>query len=176
MTGLASIVRDHPKYAAEHQMAVIDCLEDNDDTMRRRTLDLLYRMTNPVNVEVITAKLIEHLRGAGADSFLRADLVTRISQAAERFAPSNAWYVTTMVTVFELGGDLVRPEVALNLCRLVAEGGGESEEGDAALRLEAVQTLIGLLDKPALPDLLLQVIFWVLGEYGYLAAGSLMPH
>ena len=104
VTGLASIVRDHPKYAAEHQMAVIDCLEDNDDTMRRRTLDLLYRMTNPVNVEVITSKLVEHLRGAGADSFLRADLVQRISQAAERFAPSNSWYIATMVTVFEVGG------------------------------------------------------------------------
>jgi len=42
--GLARIVRINPKYAAEHQLAVIDCLEDPDD--------MLYKMTKPNNVEV----------------------------------------------------------------------------------------------------------------------------
>uniref|UniRef100_A0AAV1VMF9 Clathrin/coatomer adaptor adaptin-like N-terminal domain-containing protein n=1 Tax=Peronospora matthiolae TaxID=2874970 RepID=A0AAV1VMF9_9STRA len=32
VTGLAAIVKDHPRYAAAHQMAVIDCLEDPDET------------------------------------------------------------------------------------------------------------------------------------------------
>jgi AP-4 complex subunit epsilon-1 len=50
--------QDHPKYAAEHQLAVIDCLEDPDETLKRRTLDLLYSMVNPVNVEFITEKLL----------------------------------------------------------------------------------------------------------------------
>jgi AP-4 complex subunit epsilon-1 len=103
------------------------------------------------------------------DEFFRGDLVARITQAAERFAPSNSWYIQTMIQVFELGGDLVRPDVAQNLVRLIAEGGGESEEVDAALRREAVEALLTQIDKPALPDILLQVMFWVLGEYGYLS-------
>ena len=36
VTGLAAIVKDHPKYAAEHQLAVIDCLEDPDETLKRK--------------------------------------------------------------------------------------------------------------------------------------------
>ena len=28
VTGLTEIVRDHPRYAADHQMVVMDCLED----------------------------------------------------------------------------------------------------------------------------------------------------
>lgn len=70
VTGLAAIVRDHPKYAQQHQMAVIDCLEDPDETLKRKTLDLLYTMTNPVNVEFIADKLLSFLE-QGTDSFWR---------------------------------------------------------------------------------------------------------
>jgi AP-4 complex subunit epsilon-1 len=121
VTGLANIVKDHPKYAVEHQLAVIDCLEDPDDTLKRKTLDLLYRMTNSVNVEVVAEKMITVLKET-LDSFLRRDLVSRLTQIAERYAPDNAWFVRTMASVFELGGDLVPPEVAQNLMRLIAEG------------------------------------------------------
>ena len=49
---LARIVRINAKYAAEHQMAVIDCLEDPDETLKNKTLHLLHKMTKPNNVEV----------------------------------------------------------------------------------------------------------------------------
>lgn len=49
---LARVVRINAKYAAEHQLAVIDCLEDPDDTLKKKTLELLYKMTKPSNVEV----------------------------------------------------------------------------------------------------------------------------
>ena len=39
ITGLAQVVEQHPKYAAEHQLAVIDCLSSVDDTLKRKTLD-----------------------------------------------------------------------------------------------------------------------------------------
>lgn len=49
---LSRIVRINSDYANEHQIAVIDCLEDPDDTLKRKTLELLFKMTNPNNVEV----------------------------------------------------------------------------------------------------------------------------
>mmetsp|Transcript_29560 Transcript_29560/g.66347 ORF Transcript_29560/g.66347 Transcript_29560/m.66347 type:complete len:429 (-) Transcript_29560:9-1295(-) len=94
--GLAAIVTDFPKYAADHQMAVIDCLEDKDETLKRKTLDLLFRMTNAVNVEFIVQKLLAFLAAAQDDHF-RTDLVGQITHCAERFAPSNAWYVQTII-------------------------------------------------------------------------------
>jgi AP-4 complex subunit epsilon-1 len=45
-------VRLNPKYAAEHQLAVIDCLEDPDPTLKKKTLELLFKMAKPNNVEV----------------------------------------------------------------------------------------------------------------------------
>jgi hypothetical protein len=54
-------LQDHPKYAVEHQLAVIECLEDPDETLKRKTLDLLYSMTNPINVEFIAVKLLRYI-------------------------------------------------------------------------------------------------------------------
>lgn len=165
ITALASLVQVNPRYAAEHQMVVIDCLDDPDETLKRKTLDLLFKMTNPTNVTVIAEKLITYLRQTN-DEYIRSDLVAKITQLAERFAPDNLWFIQTMNAVFELGGGLVRREVAHNLMRLIAEG-TEDEATDQELRLDAVETYVGLLEKPSLPDVLIKIICWVVGEYAY---------
>jgi len=167
VTGLAQIVQVNPSYAAEHQMVVVDCLEDPDDTLKRKTLDLLFRMTNPQNVTFVVDKLTFTLR-TSADTHLRRELVQRVTSLAERFAPNNEWYVSTMNDVFELGGDLVPAETAYNLMRLVAEGTGEDDAADQQFRTFAVNTYLKLLEKSTLSDILVQVIAWVLGEYARL--------
>lgn len=172
VTGLAMIVETHPQYAAQHQMSVMDCLEDPDETLQRKTLHLLYRMTNPVNVEFITDKLLVFLRGT-TDLFLKQQLTTRICSVAERYAPSNAWYIATITQLFEVSGDMVDQQVAQNLMSLIAEGTGESEEADMMLRQTAIELYITLLqDKPPakLPKILLETMAWCLGEYAYLSA------
>ena len=165
--GLTSIVRDHPKYAAPHQLAVLDCLEDPDETLKRKTLGLLFRMTNPVNVEVIVAKLIEFLESA-TDTFLRTDLVERVLDLAERYAPSNMWYIRTLIKVFEVGGSLVKPGHVHSLLRLIAEGSGDDDEqADAKMRQDATAMLLSAIKRPVLPAVLLRTAAWALGEYGY---------
>ncbi|GJP56805.1 hypothetical protein CLOM_g15852 [Closterium sp. NIES-68] len=180
---LAQIIRIRPELASEHQIAVIDCLEDPDDSLKRKTLDLLHKMTGPDNVEVIVEHVLQYLRGlrSGDDAHAhgRADLAARIVELAERFAPSNEWFIQTMNSVFEVAGDVVRPKVAHDLMRLIAEGsGGDNDDADSRLRSSAVQSYLSLLKEPNLPTLLLQVICWVLGEYatsdGHMSADDVM--
>ncbi|XP_066270284.1 AP-4 complex subunit epsilon-1-like [Branchiostoma lanceolatum] len=166
ITALTSMLPVLPGVAGEHQMVVIECLDDPDETLQRKTLDFLYRMTGPTNVMVICDRLLSHL-STTADTYLKSDLVTKITQLAERFAPSNEWFITTMNRVFELGSDLVPNDVAQNLPLLLAEGTDDESE-DAELRLHAVQSYLGLVERPHLPDILVQVSCWTLGEYSYL--------
>lgn len=177
VTGLAAIVRDHPKYAVQHQMAVIDCLEDPDETLKRKTLELLFRMTNPQNAEAVVDKLLHFLNQA-LDPFLRADLVSRIVQLADRYAPSNLWFVDTMIQVLSIGGDLVNMEAVQNLFRLFAEGADQDDEDliemeNAQLRRRGCWLLLESLRKPNVSENLVKCAFWTLGEYAYLLTTKL---
>lgn len=170
ITSLAAIVQIDAKYATPHQLTVIDCLEDHDDTLRRKTLDLLFRMTNVHNVSIIVEKMIGHLR-VTADAFLRRELTSRITSLAERYAPSTHWYIITMNKVFELGGESVPPEVVNNLLRLLAEGSGDNEQEDEQMRVYAVQVYLDAFkdaSSAGLSDLVVQIASWVFGEYAYL--------
>jgi len=172
IVSLTEIVKISPKYASQHQMVVIDCLEDPDDTIRRRTLSLLYTMCNPNNVNVIVKKLIEFARKS-MDSHMREELIQRISNLAERFCHSIFWYIDTMNTCFEIGSEYVPPRSIQNMVTVIAEGIGteESAQEDDKMRVYCVDTFYDLTEKKSvIHDLHLQVIAWVLGEYGYLSA------
>jgi AP-4 complex subunit epsilon-1 len=100
---------------------VVDCLEDADDTLKIRTLDLLYKMTNKQNVEPIVEKLLSYLKGAPIESTVRKDLVIKINELGEKFAPTKSWYIRTMNKVFELGGDLITQIITNNFIASVNE-------------------------------------------------------
>ncbi|XP_077229897.1 AP-4 complex subunit epsilon-like isoform X2 [Tasmannia lanceolata] len=163
---LGRLIRINPDIAEEHQLAVIDCLEDPDDTLKRKTFELLYKMTKSTNVEVIVDRMIDYMISI-SDNHYKTEIASRCVELAEQFAPSNQWFIQTMNKVFEHAGDLVNAKVAHNLMRLIAEGFGEEDESaDSQLRSSAVESYLRIIGEPKLPSLFLQVICWVLGEYG----------
>ncbi|OMO93679.1 hypothetical protein COLO4_16747 [Corchorus olitorius] len=163
---LGRLIKISPEIAEQHQLAVIDCLEDPDDTLKRKTFELLYKMTKSTNVDVIVDRMIDYMISIN-DSHYKTEIASRCVELAEQFAPSNQWFIQTMNKVFEHAGDLVNIKVAHNLMRLIAEGFGEDDDSaDTQLRSSAVESYLRILGEPKLPSVFLQVICWVLGEYG----------
>ncbi|KAJ0257827.1 hypothetical protein HA466_0086280 [Hirschfeldia incana] len=164
--GLGRLIKISSDIAEQHQLAVIDCLEDPDDTLKRKTFELLYKMTKSSNVEVIVDRMIDYMISI-SDNHYKTEIASRCVELAEQFAPSNQWFIQIMNKVFEHAGDLVNIKVAHNLMRLIAEGFGEDDDdADNKLRLSAVESYLQIISEPKLPSLFLQVISWVLGEYG----------
>lgn len=174
INALASIVQINPKYAVEHQLVVIDCLEDKDETLKHKTLNLLYSMTNPANVMFIVSKLTDFLSST-VDVYLRTELVSRITELAEKFSPNIGWFIDTMNSVFELGGDLVKPASAHNLMKIISEGGDDTTPKEDDIRYYAVNMYLETLNKPILPPIILQVIAYVVGNFGYLSDQYTLP-
>eukprot|EP00359_Climacostomum_virens_P008216 CAMPEP_0204903846 /NCGR_PEP_ID=MMETSP1397-20131031/4513_1 /ASSEMBLY_ACC=CAM_ASM_000891 /TAXON_ID=49980 /ORGANISM="Climacostomum Climacostomum virens, Strain Stock W-24" /LENGTH=781 /DNA_ID=CAMNT_0052072551 /DNA_START=1123 /DNA_END=3468 /DNA_ORIENTATION=+ len=161
ITGLASIIKIDSSYVAQHQMTVVDCLEDNDETIKRKTLSLLYRMTNSQNVKVIVDKLMAFLKSTTLDTYLKADLVSKITELAERFAPDNHWYVEIMSETISIAGSQVSKEILNNYIRLLLE----SAEDEDFKAFAAEHHLERLCDKESC-DPVVQISSWVLGEFG----------
>ncbi|KAH8738928.1 hypothetical protein FG386_000794 [Cryptosporidium ryanae] len=164
---LTKITKIDPSYAIPHQMVVIDCLEDKDETLRRCTLDLLCKMTNPQNIEFVISKLIRNLISS-KDSHFRDDLVKNIILLSEMFSPTYSWYLNTMIKLFELSGDNIGRNKANNVAQIIAEGPTGDELEDSKFRNEATtifsRILENNLDKS--PETLCNLAIWVIGEYG----------
>jgi AP-4 complex subunit epsilon-1 len=121
ITGLAMIVKIDPKCALNYQTLVVDCLEDTDDTMKVKTLDLLFKMTNKQNVEAIVDKLLNYLKDAPIEAGSRKDLVNKISILGEKFAPNQNWYLKNMNKLFEIGGNQITGDLTNKFIASISE-------------------------------------------------------
>ncbi|XP_072889252.1 AP-4 complex subunit epsilon-1 [Hemitrygon akajei] len=168
LKALTYVIQQDLNLVLQHQLTIIECLDHPDPIIKRETLELLYRITNAQNVAVIVQKLLDYLRQS-KDEYITINLVGKIAELAEKYAPGNEWFIQTMNTVFSVGGDMIQPDIPNNFLRLLAEGFDDEEE-DKQLRLYAVNSYLALLEKPNVqyPQRFLQVMSWVLGEYSYL--------
>jgi hypothetical protein len=169
---LAKIVTINPAYATEHQAHVISCLESPDETIRAKTIELLFHMTNSKNLFVIVGKMLERLKKT-TDIFIRTEVVNKITTLAEKYSTDNFWFINTVNDVFLTAGDQVPVEVAYRFLRYIAEGATDDEDINIDLRLHAVNAYMQLSTNPQLSDILQMVMAWVIGEYGYLVANPM---
>jgi AP-4 complex subunit epsilon-1 len=158
-------VKIDAKYTLNYQGLVVDCLEDADDTLKIKTLDLLIRMTNKQNVEAIVEKLLNYLKEAPIESSVRKDLVIKINSLGENYSPNKNWYVRTMNRLYEMGGDLITADLSNKFISSICEY--EKEIDGEKFRDSTIKIYLKILKKnPNIPDSMLQVISWIMGEYG----------
>ena len=173
VTCLSKLVAVNPSYATAHQLRVVVCLDDDDETLRRQTLDLLFKMTNHTNVAIVVERMLSQMKISGETVFKKS-LGDRIFQLAEQFAPSNEWYLQTVNQVYAADvSDCFDPSVAHNLTRLVAQ---QDEEDSTVVDLRMVaaneyilllENFVGQTDNSFSPGFL-QLIVWMIGEFATL--------
>lgn len=67
-------------------------MQDPDDTLKRKTFELLYKMTKSSNVEVIVDRMIDYMISIN-DNHYKTEIASRCVELAEQFAPSNHWFI-----------------------------------------------------------------------------------
>lgn len=83
----------------------------------------------------------------------------------EKFAPNQNWFVKNMNKLFEIGGNEITGDLINKFIASISEY--ERDENGDKFRDSTIKIYIKILKKNAnIPDALMQVVAWILGEYG----------
>ncbi|TNM98096.1 hypothetical protein fugu_014342 [Takifugu bimaculatus] len=161
MTSLQKIVGTDHNAVQRHRGTIVDCLKDQDASVKRRALDLSLALVSASNVRSMMKELLVFLSSCPPD--LRSQTASGIFNAAERYAPSQRWHIDTILHVLTTAGGDVRDETVPNLIQLITNA--------SELHRYTVHKLYRALVTDISQQSLVQVACWCIGEYGDLLTG-----
>ncbi|KAH8028602.1 hypothetical protein HPB51_017728 [Rhipicephalus microplus] len=163
---------DAPQECPSPQDLVLQCLDDKDESIRLRALDLLYGMVSKKNLMEIVKKLMVHMDRAEGTTY-RDELLSKIidicSQNNYQYITNFEWYVSVLVELTRIEGTKHGLTIA-------------SQMLDVAVRVQAVRAfsvsqMAVLLDNTHLlmgsgqRNSICEVLYaaaWICGEYSEL--------
>lgn len=156
MTSLQKIVGTDHNAVQRHRGTIVDCLKDQDASVKRRALDLSLALVSASNVRSMMKELLVFLSSCPPE--LRSQTASGIFHAAERYAPSQRWHIDTILHVLTTAGGDVRDETVPNLIQLITNA--------SELHCYTVHKLYRALVTDISQQSLVQVACWCIGEYG----------
>ncbi|XP_072295283.1 AP-3 complex subunit delta-1 isoform X2 [Eucyclogobius newberryi] len=107
LLAMSKILKTHPKSVQSHKDLILQCLDDKDESIRLRALDLLYGMVSKKNLMEIVKKLMLHVDKAEGTTY-RDELLTKIidicSQGNYQYITNFEWYISILVELTRLEG------------------------------------------------------------------------
>ncbi|XP_031845956.1 adaptor-related protein complex 3, delta 1 subunit-like garnet isoform X2 [Nomia melanderi] len=129
LLAMSKILKTHPKSVQAHKDLIMQCLDDKDESIRLRALDLLYGMVSKKNLMEIVRKLMVHMDKAEGTAY-RDELLSKIiqicSQNNYQFVTYFEWYISVLVELTRMEGTKHGPLVAIQLL-------------DVAIRVQAIR-------------------------------------
>lgn len=101
------IIDTHPKAVTQHKDIIMTCLDDKDESIRLRALDLISRMVTKTTIMEIVAKLLDHAKKT-ENMIYRDDLVSKLIQMCAQSNYANIhnfeWYLNVLLDLTKLEG------------------------------------------------------------------------
>ena len=165
INGLTLIIQINPNYVMSHQKVIVDCLEENDETLKKNTFELLYKMTNLKNVEVIVDKMMNYLKHTTLENQSKKDILQKITELTERFAPNKTWFIKVMNDLFVNFGDMITNDILSKLIAIINEWESETDDLNEFKKytIENYATIVE--NYSVLPESFVKLMAWVIGEY-----------
>ncbi|XP_075154927.1 adaptor-related protein complex 3, delta 1 subunit-like garnet isoform X1 [Haematobia irritans] len=167
LLAMSKILKTHPKSVQAHKDLILACLDDKDESIRLRALDLLYGMVSKKNLMEIVKRLLGHMERAEGSNY-RDELLYKVieicSQSSYLYVTNFEWYLTVLV-------ELIQLEAGSKHGRLIAE-----QLLDVAIRVPvvrqfAVKEMTSLLDTFSISsqsNSMYEVLYaaaWIVGEF-----------
>lgn len=157
MTRLAKIAKTHKKIKG-HLRTIRYSLDDNDISIRKRALDLLYGICDEDNVVEIIDHLLRYLNKAEYD--MREDMVLKIAVLAEKYATDLQWYINVVLQLLTMAGDFVSDDVWHRVIQIITN--------NEDLQKYSVEKVLESINVPPVHESTIKVAGYILGEFGHL--------
>jgi hypothetical protein len=138
-----------------YKSQIVQCLNHNDPSIRRRALDVISALIDEQNVEALIPEILEYVRLADAE--FRSELIAKIYSASQRFAPSPEWNFDTVHKILVDSGNYVSGDILSSFCELIAKSGDLQNHAVARL----AKSIVEYGDNQSI----VQVSAFVLGEF-----------
>ena len=165
--GLGLIIQINPKFVMNFQNIIVDCMEVNDETLKKYTFNLLYKMTTVYNAEIIVEKMVKYLEDLKKieKSEYNVEVLKKIMELTERFSPSKEWFIKTTNNLFINFGEMIDDEIITKMFEILYDWEKESEsvEEFKKLTIENYATIVE--DYSIIPGSFVKLIALITGEY-----------
>lgn len=151
----------------EHLKTILLSLKDNDISIRRRALDILYLMCTPSTANRIVDELLKFTEDA--DLQIKEELVLKIAILTENFADNLLWYIDTVVKLVSTSGDYITEDIWYRIIQIIT-GFGKDQEPE--LQKYAALKVYAALNIPHVHETLVKIGSYILSEYGRLIVDS----
>ncbi|KAK8900240.1 AP-1 complex subunit gamma-1 [Tritrichomonas musculus] len=138
-----------------YKTQIVQCLDHQDPSIRRRALDVISALIDEKNVETLIPEILAYVRLADAE--FRSELIAKIYSATQRFAPTNEWNFDTVHQILIDSGNYLSADIMSSFCQLIAN--------TPSLQPHAVQKLSESLLNFSDNQNLMQVAAYVIGEF-----------
>lgn len=157
LDSLAMLARqDGPTSVQQHQSTVILALKDADVSVRKRSLELLFLMTDSSNAHTIVDELLVAL--PSSEAALKEEMVIKIAILAERLQSSLTWYLDTMVQAVTVAGDFVSEDVWFRIIRVVTN--------EPSIQEYAAEKMIQVVQSKWCHETAVALAAYIIGEFG----------
>ncbi|KAH3660331.1 hypothetical protein OGAPHI_006917 [Ogataea philodendri] len=140
-----------------HNEQIFSLLRDRDVSVRRLSLDLIYIVSSPQNVEDTCSRLLEYL--SVAEFVMKSEVAVKIAVLAEKHATDANWYVTTMMRLISVAGNYLDEEVRQRLIQIVVN--------NDSIQPTACRLCYASLKNGSFPESMVKVAGFLLGEFGH---------
>ncbi|KAL9649456.1 hypothetical protein ABK040_000695 [Willaertia magna] len=144
LLGLNNLLSKYPKVIADMKDTIMDCLEDQDTTIRYRALDLLCGVVNQKNIKGIINKLMKILEKSEGEyrDFLVERIITSCSKDNYSAIANFKWYLDILIQLTNVKSAIHGKLIATHLMDVLIRV--------KSLRSHGVNEMIKLLSSPLL--------------------------
>ena len=160
---LHKVVSQDAQAVQRHRNTIVDCLKDNDSSIRQRALELVYALVNEANVKVLVKELLSYL--VACDVEFKDELTQRICHVVENYATDKEWHVDTIIQTLSVSTSFTSEETVCSMIALITS--------NPELQAYATHKLYLQLSNKTMQPVLLQLGVWCVGEYGEALIGNM---